>query len=80
VLHNEKAVNLKNIINIFILLSIVVFSGCTHVAPYEKEALATDKMLSAPMKERSAFETHVFAIREGSFGAESGFSGGCGCK
>jgi len=70
----------KNIINIFILLSIVFFTGCSHVAPYEKESFATHKMLSAPMMERSAFETHVFAIREGSFGAESGFAGGCGCK
>ena len=57
-----------------------MFAGCTHVAPYEKEELASQKMLSSPMAERSAFETHVFAIREGSFGAESGFAGGCGCK
>lgn len=63
-----------------IVLGAVIFTGCTHVAPYEKEELASQKMLSAPMAERSAFETHVFAIREGSFGAESGFAGGCGCK
>ena len=54
--------------------------GCTHVAPYDKETLATQKMLSAPITTRSAFDAHVFPIREGSFGAESGFSGGCGCK
>ena len=57
-----------------------VFLGCTHVAPYEKEELATQKMLTAPMPARAAFDSHVFPIREGSFGAENGFSGGCGCK
>ena len=62
------------------ILTLVLLSGCTHVAPYEKEELATQKMLSAPMTTRSAFDAHVFPIREGSFGAESGFSGGCGCK
>jgi len=73
-----RSVNLKQYI--IILLGVIFFTGCTHVAPYEKEEMATDKMLSAPMAERSAFETHIFAIREGSFGAESGFAGGCGCK
>jgi len=64
----------------FLVLISLGFLGCTHVAPYEKEDLATQKMLSAPMTERSTFDSHVFPIREGSFGAESGFSGGCGCK
>jgi len=63
-----------------ILLTLFILSGCTYVAPYEKEELATQKMLSAPMTTRSTFDAHVFPIREGSFGAESGFSGGCGCK
>jgi len=65
---------------ILIVLTLLILSGCTHVAPYEKEGLATQKMLSAPMTTRSSFDSHVFPIREGSFGAESGFSGGCGCK
>jgi len=63
-----------------IMIALLILSGCTHVAPYEKEELATQKMLAAPMTTRAAFDSHVFPIREGSFGAESGFSGGCGCK
>ena len=63
-----------------VILTVLIFTGCTHVAPYEKEEMATQKMLSAPMMTRTAFDMHVFPIREGSFGAESGFSGGCGCK
>ncbi|MDF1880405.1 DUF4266 domain-containing protein [Sulfurimonas sp. MAG313] len=65
---------------LLISLSIFILAGCSHVAPYEKEALAEQKMLASPMTTRSAFDAHVFSIREGSFGAESGFSGGCGCK
>jgi len=64
----------------FMSLLLLFFTGCAHVAPYEKEELATQKMLSSPMPARSAHDTHVFQIREASFGAESGFAGGCGCK
>lgn len=62
------------------LLLLLVLSGCTHVAPFDKEYLATQKMLISPNVAESAFEGHVFPIREGSFGAESSFQGGCGCK
>ncbi len=62
------------------LIMMIFLDGCTHVAPYEKENMATQKMLSAPMTTRSSFDAHVYPIREASFGAESGFSGGCGCK
>ncbi len=62
------------------LLLALLINGCAHVAPFEKEELATQKMLSSPFTARSAHDSHVFQIREGSFGAESGFQGGCGCK
>jgi len=65
---------------ILLLLSTIFLSACTHVAPYEKEVLATQKMLSNPLSERTAFESHIYPIREGTSGAESGFQGGCGCK
>lgn len=70
----------KTITQALLLMSVFLLSACTHVAPFEKEALASQKMLSSPMPERGAFEGHVFQIREGTFGAESGFQGGCGCK
>ena len=63
-----------------IVICLLLLSGCTHVAPYEKGNLASYKMLTSPMSEEAAFESHVYGIREGSFGAESGFAGGCGCK
>ena len=66
-----------------IFVAIVLMNGCSsleNVAPYEKEHLATQKMLTDPNPTQSAFEAHIFPIREGSFGATSGFAGGCGCK
>ena len=47
---------------------------------YDKEDLGTSKMLSNPNVAEGAFDSHVFGIREVSFGAQNGFSGGCGCK
>ena len=63
-----------------VLLPLAFLSSCTHVSPYDKEDLASPKMLSKPLAEQSAFESRVFSIKEGSFGAEGGFGGGCGCK
>ena len=62
------------------LFTLLMVSGCTHVAPYDKDNLATTKMLPTPNAAEYDFEAHVFGIREGSFGAQNGFSGGCGCK
>ena len=67
----------KIILSIF---TILLISGCTHVAPYDKADLASTKMLPTPNAVEASFEAHVFGIREGSFGAQNGFSGGCGCK
>ena len=61
-------------------IGLIFLSGCANVAPYDKDNFATVKMLTNPMSEEASFESHIFSIREGSFGAESGFAGGCGCK
>ncbi len=63
-----------------LVITILSFSACTHVTPYDKEDLASTKMLNPANPQESAFEAHIFPIREGSFGATNGFSGGCGCK
>ncbi len=58
--------------------------GCTeklvNVQPYEMEYFAQDKMRFTPLEERTAFETHIYSIREASAGGSSGFQGGCGCR
>lgn len=65
---------------LLVISTLFIITGCTHVAPYDKENLATTKMSPTPNAVEASFESHVFGIREGSFGAQNGFSGGCGCK
>jgi hypothetical protein len=44
------------------------------------EYFAQDKMRFTPLDARTAFETHIYSIREASAGGSSGFQGGCGCR
>ncbi|MCG6550987.1 MAG: DUF4266 domain-containing protein [Candidatus Magnetominusculus sp. LBB02] len=58
--------------------------GCSEhlavVKPYERERLASEKMLFNPMGEATDYATHIFLIREAAEGGESAFQGGCGCR
>ena len=66
------------------LASLLGLAGCTEklvrVQPYEMEYFAQDKMRFTPFEQRTAFETHIYSIREASAGGASGFQGGCGCR
>ena len=53
-------------------------AGCTHVAPYEREALAHPTMSSADLTRPS--EEHVRAVQEGAVGGGFAAGGGCGCN
>ncbi len=69
----------------FLLLAFLfAASACStrlaRVQPYEREYLAQDKMLFTPSLTKTAFDEHVFSIREGSRGGEASFQGGCGCR
>ncbi len=60
---------------------IAALSGCTHVAPYQREYLARPGM---DVKEREAlrsqFYAHVFEAREGAMPTSEHAGGGCGCN
>ena len=65
------------------LLGLLAASGCTHVAPYQREYLTrpgmdlTNEMLAAE------FEAHVQSAREGAIGGRGSIGstgGGCGCN
>jgi hypothetical protein len=59
-------------------LSALAASGCTHVAPYERERLAHPTM---QMQELAGpAEAHVHAVHEGAIGGENGAASGCGCN
>jgi hypothetical protein len=59
-------------------LVVLAASGCTHVAPYERERLAHPSMTTADLARSS--EDHVRAVQEGATGGEASAGGGCGCN
>jgi hypothetical protein len=64
----------------FLLLGILGLfaSACTHVAPYERGALAHPTMASASLDGPAA--GHVRAVHEGATGGGSVAESGCGCN
>ena len=77
--------NLQRYALILLMMAcLMVFSACsttlTRVEPFEREYLSQDKMLFNPSPAKSAFDEHVFSIREASRGGDAGFQGGCGCR
>ncbi len=61
------------------LLGVVSLStGCTHVAPYERGALAHPTMAAAVLDGPAA--GHVRAVHEGATGGGSVAESGCGCN
>jgi hypothetical protein len=53
-------------------------SACTHVAPYERGALAHTTMTSAALPGPAA--GHLRAVQEGAVGGGSVAESGCGCN
>ncbi|MBF0404912.1 MAG: DUF4266 domain-containing protein [Nitrospirae bacterium] len=74
----------QRVLRLVLVIVLIALTACSEhliaVKPYEREHLASDKMLFNPMEAASEFETHVFLIREASAGGDSSFQGGCGCR
>ena len=65
----------------FAALLAIVSTGCSHVAPYQRETLAARTMdVSAQERMETQFRSHVFDAREGAMGASGSTGGGCGCN
>jgi len=61
--------------------SLFALSGCTHVAPYQREQLAKPTMDTHEREEmRLQIYTHVYEAREGGMPATDRAGGGCGCN
>jgi hypothetical protein len=58
-----------------------LLSGCSHVAPYQREQLARPGM-DAQGREggRAQFVAHVHDSREGAMATSEHAGGGCGCN
>jgi hypothetical protein len=61
-------------------LALVLAAGCTHVAPYEREALASPSMDREAEAAETSFRAHVQDSREGATGGHGSTGGGCGCN
>jgi hypothetical protein len=61
-----------------IILLGLLAAGCTHVAPYERGALAHPTMSAASLEGPAA--GHVLAVHEGAAGGGAVATSGCGCN
>ncbi len=69
-------------IKLFILLSLILLSGCVkEVQPWEKEQLSSDIMKSDGGNAlHTQFQEHVYFSKEGAKGGAGIAGGGCGCN
>jgi len=67
-----------------LLFFLAMLSGCSGidpwVKPYERTHLADPIMSFSRDPVSSAYEGHIYQVREGARGAEGGHGGGCGCN
>jgi len=62
------------------LLALAAASGCAHVRPRQREALARRNMTFAPDPAEDELDLHMQESREGSSGGYGSSGGGCGCN
>ncbi|MDD5276595.1 MAG: DUF4266 domain-containing protein [Methylovulum sp.] len=58
---------------------VLVITGCTAVAPWQRGTLAKPQMALEPNPVQSALRTHTYGSREAAAGGGSAVGGGCGC-
>lgn len=67
-------------LSIAIIFSILLFSGCTQVMPWEKDILAKETMaIDGYDSQVSKIAEHIYYSKEGTKGGGAG-GGGCGCN
>jgi hypothetical protein len=66
------------VVSVMAAITLVSATGCVHVAPYERGALAHPMMTGEDIS--SGMEGHVRAVSEGGSGGLTGGGGGCGCN
>lgn len=73
-----KSVMKNAVLVIVAFASLVLATGCTKVAPYERGMLAHPTM--TPEEISIGLDGHVRAVSEGAAGGLGGGGGGCGCN
>lgn len=62
------------------LVSVLLFSGCTTVKPWERDLLAKPHMALDTDPLQSSFDDHIYFSKEASSGGRGFGGGGCGCN
>ncbi len=60
------------------IFALVSSAACSHVAPYERGALAHSTMVAGGLEGPAS--SHVHAVHEGAVGGGSVAESGCGCN
>jgi hypothetical protein len=63
---------------VVLLASLAALVGCTHVAPYEREAMTRPDMTTAEMA--GPAQKHAAAVHEGATQSGAVAESGCGCN
>jgi len=58
----------------------LLFVGCAHVKPYEREVLSRPSMDQASEASDARFQAHLRESREGATASSGAAGGGCGCN
>jgi hypothetical protein len=62
------------------VLPLLLFVGCAHVKPYEREVLSRPSMDPASEGSDARFQAHLRESREGATASSGAAGGGCGCN
>ena len=63
-----------------VIVSLPLLSGCKHVSPWERGALADPTMETNGDPLEKMYAEHMWFSREASSGGEGVGGGGCGCN
>ena len=69
---------MRSFLAVCALLGLLSTAACSHVAPYERGALAHPTMAASGLDGPAA--SHVLAVHEGATGGGSVAESGCGCN
>jgi hypothetical protein len=67
---------------LLLVTALLLLSGCAvqHVAPWERDLLAQQKMQLVPNPVENSLDEHIYFSKEASSGGQSVGGGGCGCN
>ena len=69
---------MKKLLTLAVLSALL--SSCVHVAPYERDSLASKEMMWSTDGMKSTIDGHIYFSKEASSGGTGAAGGGCGCN